>query len=82
MLKSKCKSDQLQQMLGLSYHSDFTNMATILPVCSHTHTYIKQIWLLHAVVDLEGVRVGRLNPLLRPNYFNFMGKFMKNQVEC
>ena len=28
-----------------------------------------------AVVDLEGVRVVRLNPTLEPNYFNFMGKY-------
>ena len=34
------------------------------------------------VADLEGVRVVRLNPPLAPNYFNFMGKFMKNQVKC
>ena len=31
-----------------------------------------------AVEDLEGVRVDRLNPPLEPNYFTFMGKFMKN----
>ena len=35
-----------------------------------------------AVADLEGVRVVRLNPPLGPNYFNFMGKFMTNQVKC
>ena len=33
----------------------------------------------NSVADLEGVS---LNPPLAPNYFNFMGKFMKNQVKC
>ena len=31
----------------------------------------------YPVADLEGVRVVRLNPPLEPNYFNFIGKFMK-----
>ena len=34
------------------------------------------------VADLVGVRVVRLNPPLGPNYFNFMAKFLKNQVKC
>ena len=37
---------------------------------------------LQPVADLEGVRGVRLNPPLGPNYFNFMGKFMKNQAKC
>ena len=32
--------------------------------------------------DLAGVQVIRLNQPLGPNFFNFMGKFMKNQVKC
>ena len=31
------------------------------------------------LADLEGVR---LNPPMGPNYFSFMGKFMKNLVKC
>ena len=36
----------------------------------------------YIVTDLEGVRVVRSNPFLGPNYFNCMGKFMKNPVKC
>ena len=37
-----------------------------------------------AVADLEGVSVVRLNPPvpLGPNYFSFMGKFIKKEVKC
>ena len=35
-----------------------------------------------ALADLEGVWVVHLNPPSEPNYFNFMGNFMKNQVKC
>ena len=38
--------------------------------------------IMFPVADLEGVRVVRLNPPLEANYFNFMGKCMKNQVKC
>ena len=38
--------------------------------------------VINTVADLEGVRVVRLNPPLGPNYFSFMGKFMKDQVKC
>ena len=35
-----------------------------------------------SVADLEVVRVVRLNPPLGPNHFNFIEKFMKNEVKC
>ena len=37
--------------------------------------------MLGAATDLEGVQVVRLNPPFEPIYFNFMGKFMKNQIK-
>ena len=34
------------------------------------------------MLDLDGGRRGSIEPHPRPNYFIFMGKFMKNQVKC
>ena len=57
-----------------------TEMALIIHTCSVNYMYA-YFMCPSTVVDLEGVRVVRLNPTVGPNYINFMGKFVKHHVK-
>ena len=49
-------------------------------ICSRLGSYILSVVVISG--GFRGGSGGSLEPPLGPNYFNFMGKFMKNQAKC
>ena len=78
----------LVSSIRLHFPLSFTNVSLIDAHINVNDNKVIEKWVLVTcktvltVADLEGVRVVRLNPQLEANYFNFMGKCMKNQVKC